>query len=781
MSPGPPGALATAGEGWAAATLERSLRGALLQGTALWQMVMIGAVAVAPEATPVRITLIALHLGIAGLALALRAERLPLWPLSVVLSAMLVLEWAIADTVDGALSFGAAWMCNLANLIPGLLLRGKELRWVSLLSGYMVPAGLAIVHPDWMSTLVVPAIVTGLAIRWVGRVGVRPLREFARRVDDATEALLRRRRAARAASVAARQSAEEARTLHDTVINTLAAVANGGAAIDDVTTVRERCASDLATLVALTEHGVVANGLRVDAAAAACGIRVDRSGLDDDQLAEIASTIPAAVVHALQGVLTESLRNVAKHAGTRTAVVHAAVEDGRLEFVVRDDGAGFDGELVPGRGLAESVFGRAADAGIEVHLRTQPGAGTELRVGYAIADGATAVVDDDSEQPEDYADTVEGLRRRATFVWTAGVGAVGLVIEFVNRFGVLSPTYGMLLVVALVAAITWRTGTRGGILGPIATGFVVVSVPASFLLALAGTDFGRQDLILWQCLGASAPLIVLLVHGRSLTPMQIGAVALLVAAASCALAVRAASPEATAVVLIGTAPPLGILAAWWRFCRTLDDLGRRAAAEQTLAAEALEEAAARRAADASRQRWRDAGLHRCQVLLSGLAGTELDPTDAAVQAACADEERYLRQVMLLDPGLYWSAARFAGALSLARTRQVPLTVRSGGIEVESEATAERFGQLLRATVATAAAQEAVTASLFATQDGRLRFAVVAPASAAAPLAWSAPPRWTANSERIGDVTMIEVVRELPPPTVAAAPSWRARASRAVGA
>ena len=69
---------------------------------------------------------------------------------------------------------------------------------------------------------------------------MRFVQRFARKVDDEFAAAWRERRRIVAAKAASAGAAEHARTLHDTAINTLAAVASG-AATQDVGLVRELC------------------------------------------------------------------------------------------------------------------------------------------------------------------------------------------------------------------------------------------------------------------------------------------------------------------------------------------------------------------------------------------------------------------------------------------------------------------------------------------------------------------------------------------------------------
>lgn len=743
---------------WAGESLESSLRRAILQMSAVWQLVMVGAVAFAAEVGSARPLLIAVHLGVGALALFVLAGRVPLWVLSTTLSIVMLVDWAEAASVDGALCLATAWMCNLANLIPAMLAKGREARLLSALVGFAVPAGLAVVHPDWTAALAFPAMVTGVAIRSAGRRALPPLRSFAERVDQETTAMWQERRGVAVARTASAEAAEQARIMHDTVVNTLAAVASGGAAVDDSRAVRDLCVHDLRTLDTLLEDGDVRARLNLDTLIAQLGLAVDRRGANDAELAQVVDKLPGDVVHGLQGALYEAMRNVVKHAGTGSIELSARIERDRLELRVLDRGVGFDGRLIPGRGLAESVFARAEAVGIDVELFTAPEEGTEIRLSCPITAEPDPVAGEPHE-PEDFIAIVVGIRQRACWLWTAAVVAVGLVIESVNRFGDLSATYGMLAVVAAVGVLAWRDGRDGGYLKPFTTALVVLSVPAAFLLALAGIGFGRSDPILWQCLGASAPLAILLVQCRSRVPLLVALAGLVVTSAVTTTVIATDSAPIAATIPVGTAPALATLGVWWLFCRALEQLGRRAAREQVAAESAKLEHAQRRAAATAHRRWRHASLNRCRTLLQQLADGSRDATDPRTRSACADEERYLRQVMLLDPELFRSGPWFARALAHARDRDVRLVVRSGGTDVESDAVAVVLGRILWTIIGAVPAGAAVTASLFSTR-GTLRFAVVAPnlAVGAAELWSAAPPGWTTSIQAHEGVDIIEIIR-----------------------
>jgi signal transduction histidine kinase len=199
---------------------------------------------------------------------------------------------------------------------------------------------------------------------------------------------------------------EHERLLHDTVLNTLTALARGsGNAAAEVVT---RCRQD----VALTEAAL---GGADDLAAGradepACGdlpseVRAVVADMRDRGLIvhfagdDTAGTaVPARVVMAISGVVREALSNVAEHAGTGEAWVsvrgtppeETAENHCRLRVVVRDRGSGFDPARVDQRrlGLRRSIAERAAECGGQASIRSAPGQGTEVSLSWPAPDRA---------------------------------------------------------------------------------------------------------------------------------------------------------------------------------------------------------------------------------------------------------------------------------------------------------------------------------------------------------------------------------------------------------
>jgi signal transduction histidine kinase len=195
---------------------------------------------------------------------------------------------------------------------------------------------------------------------------------------------------------------EHERLLHDTILNTLTALARAGN--DDMAEVVNRCRQD----VTLIEGALDPDDLAVTA-----GARRPSSGdlisevravvtdmrarglnihVEIDGEPELGLAFPARVITAISNAAREALSNVAAHAGTREAwvTVRLAALEGAAEapcglrVIVRDRGVGFD----PARadrtrlGLRRSIAERTADCGGQASIWSEPGQGTVVSLSW---------------------------------------------------------------------------------------------------------------------------------------------------------------------------------------------------------------------------------------------------------------------------------------------------------------------------------------------------------------------------------------------------------------
>jgi signal transduction histidine kinase len=95
--------------------------------------------------------------------------------------------------------------------------------------------------------------------------------------------------------------------------------------------------------------------------------------------------------HSLLAIVKEALNNTLKHAGAKTAVISAQLEDGRLRLVIQDDGRGFSpAASAHGNGLA-NLRARAAAIGAKMEIESAPGCGVIIRVELPLAESPVGI------------------------------------------------------------------------------------------------------------------------------------------------------------------------------------------------------------------------------------------------------------------------------------------------------------------------------------------------------------------------------------------------------
>lgn len=183
---------------------------------------------------------------------------------------------------------------------------------------------------------------------------------------------------------------EHERLVHDTVLNTLTALARPGADDAAAATVMNRCKQDVELLEAALQGSAGPAGLDVGADGPGdllAGVRAVAEGMRARGLtvhleagAAAGAAVPATVVAALAGATREALANVAEHAGTGEAWVTVRRFPHRALVTVRDAGAGFDpARAGQGRlGLRRSIAERVGECGGQASVRSAPGRGTEV-------------------------------------------------------------------------------------------------------------------------------------------------------------------------------------------------------------------------------------------------------------------------------------------------------------------------------------------------------------------------------------------------------------------
>lgn len=746
--------------------MRRSLRWGLLTVLVLWHLLMVVVLlATGPHAY---VTVLVLgHL--AAIALGAWTVRDPRVPPALVVAlsyALLVSNWWAAPTVEAPVTFATNWFGNLVVATAAFLLPG---RWgiAPAFLGPMVGLSVAWQHPEWSSDIPLAAGFTPVMMTLIIVRARSYLDHFAGQADEAEAEADRQRSAARSARIAQEEAAELARTLHDTVINTLGVLAQGGRFLDDRERVRTRCAADADVVQALLdedERSLADLDDPLDWAALA-----DRAGLSLGPGARTAEaeaalmTVAPSVRTALARAMREVLQNVAEHAGVPEVGIGAVTSrrDGSpaVTVTVTDRGVGFDPDEVVGTGLRESVLARCRAAGVGVRIASRPGAGTTVTFEVPVG---TPPVDGEAETAP--SDLVGVAQRRSGWLWAGGVIVVGVVIELVNLFGQWSLTWAMLGVAALLVAVA-ALACRGGrpLTGP-AAWVVVAGSPTVFLLALAGIEFTYGNTHHWQTLGVTVPLALLLFFAPS-RPLFAVALAAVVTAGLVSWVVLAAegAPYAGSVP-IGLAASCAVLLALAVFRDTIARTAAAALASRRDAAAAAAEVEARRAAGLARLRWRAAGLHGSWQILHSVGTGAVDVTEDRVRASCADEERHLRQLLMLSPELVHLGPVVSAAVRRARERSVRLVLRTSEVDAPDTATARLLGAVIASAIDASAPDGDLVVSVFG-QGDRARLFLVGDASIAGLPDPGWPPGFGATEVRHGDQVMVEVSWPLPPQAI----------------
>jgi signal transduction histidine kinase len=263
----------------------------------------------------------------------------------------------------------------------------------------------------WVGAMLEPVTstrtLTGSAILLViiGLLHLYGRRELYRHAAAADAGLDRADQAAQEQYAILRRNVERReydRLLHDTVLNTLTALARAGR--DDVTEAVNRCRQDVALI-----EGALGNPDDLAAAArrppgdllsAVQAVVADMRAQGLNVHLEIDAgpepAVPARVIMAISNAAREALSNVAAHAGTGEAWVSVCLSapdrdaalPGHLQVVVRDRGVGFDPTRVDRArlGLRRSIAERTADCGGQASIWSEPGQGTVVSLSWPAPD-----------------------------------------------------------------------------------------------------------------------------------------------------------------------------------------------------------------------------------------------------------------------------------------------------------------------------------------------------------------------------------------------------------
>lgn len=585
----------------------------------------------------------------------------------------------------------------------GITVAAAVLAWLSLL---LISDGL---EGDWRSVIVWPMATLSLGL--TGSMMAAIVRAGARRLDGIAESAQRAVTADDVVRSERQQYRNRARLLHDTVINTLAALGRGVPPGRDEA-VRLRCRQDLGLIDRLVPGEQLRDPVTTARArAAGLGLTLTVVGAP-----EALTSVDDAVGIAAGEAIGEALLNIEKHAGVTGAMLSVA-PDGptRVSVTVSDKGRGWDGEASVGGGIAQSIQARCEAVGIDVDVVTAPGDGTTVRLLLPVT------------QPE--------ASRRVFFdeslIMTAlvcGILLVDLGVRSLLTFGVVPDAWRSLVAFGLLAlTMAWPWATRGIWLRPTPVAALALSL-VSFPVVLLLPDAAGP--ISWVWWGSAAGIVVFL----ALVSMTASAWWVLIAYLAQIAGRWVAAQEGLSQlfpdsVVLGLGALTAILIRR-RVLNLMSDADRLARDRDRLRDTLVRDAAEHQE---SLRRLRSA-TDAARVPLELVASGAVPADDPAIRDQSARLAQHLRNVSRVDPGLGDLGLRILDLLDVALAHNTTVSLNLDPRVRLPRGLVQRLA--LEQVVADLAAQCAPDAELSLTvlgAPGGGLMAVVAPSAPVAPM------------------------------------------------
>ncbi|MDR2293780.1 MAG: hypothetical protein LBE05_01035 [Microbacterium sp.] len=730
------------------ATMQRSVLG----GVAVWHgFVILAALASGADHAalgPALVRVVAVHVALLVGCLVCALLRAPALPCLIGTFAGAAIDLTAVADWRSSLAFAAIWTAGIMCATPTLILRPRP---ALLVGGGALVAQLVLqitLRPGWPLHTRLTVVVLGTILFVGARAMKRTIDDAAHHADEQAELARRSARAERIARDTGREMAEDARVLHDTIINTLSLISRGLRSGLDVAAVCRRAAHDAAVVRRLAQEAVspgagewssVRDGGRsvdeqgglarlVTTVADGAALPVVYEGPSEQDLERFESLLPVEASRAIVRAVFELITNAAKHSGAASVLLRLELGTAGVVITVSDDGVGFGGEPVPGHGLAESVFRRCAEANVSVSLDSGPGRGTTVTLTSAVGS-----VQHDSPVPRDNGTELDArvIAAAGCWIWASIILAADLLLSVFRSPAIAITSVAVSMSLATLAVFAWYFSHRRRVAPLWMTTLMVASVPVGYLVPFAVIADAGEPLLFFPALVGTVPLVLLMTY-----PTR---VPLIVALASLGAAVVAASVHLAIetgssflIALVAAAPQLGLFAGWAVFVPVLARAVGAYREQLWVAYEADVAAAAQNALTIARERWIRVGTRTSVALLEEIAMGAADPRDPEVQRRCADEERYLRQLLLIDADVLNLSPWLALALVKARSRSVPLEVRGGTVDSSDPATARIAGEALLTVLEFCDASDRVIVSLFSEADQPV-FLILGPAGLASVL------------------------------------------------
>jgi signal transduction histidine kinase len=525
---------------------------------------------------------------------------------------------------------------------------------------------------------------------------------------------------------------EHERLLHDTVLNTLTALARASGG--DAAGLVGRCRRDVALMeYAFSDPGDPARvagrpfgGLLIGIEAAAIEMRsrgldvhVDVAGGPGlggaPGVVGTPPAVPAPVGIAMAYAVREALVNVASHAGTGEAwvevrpagsgdgpvpggaVVPHPAAPGGLRVTVRDAGAGFDPAAVDQTrlGLRRSILERLADVGGQASVRSSPGEGTVVCLYWAPlglarpAAGAAGLPL--AEASHDGATADARFAGNSGNTWEPEIPRVAAMVAVVWQLTLLFPVLVYLhyyrqpavpagVWLGMLAAAAWLVPRArvSGLSGPEATAAIAIALGAVILVGWDRRAQGATGSVDWSVFG-TAWLLALVVLSRPVWVWVCGAAAVFAAHAVFVIRVLGVTPLGLQRLAAAAFILVVFLVVFAALRPTMQTHGQLAARRAALASRSAAERAALAAVREDRQRRLSLLEMTALPLLRGIADGTLNLADAQVRQRCARHAAEIRRALADHPRNGAELlAELEPALRCAAARGLPVEVQVVG-------------------------------------------------------------------------------------------------------
>ncbi len=562
---------------------------------------------------------------------------------------------------DGQLSQGWAAGASLINLgvgVAGMLLPPLLARWII---GTAVVAEVLVVLSTWqnLGSSLRDALLYPLYATAIG-AGASGARQALLRAAGRHEGALAELRGARIKSAAVarirRGLSRQERLIHESVLNTLAAIARGGLPTGSPA-IRNEAAASAEVLRAITEDPASeldppAGDWAVDLFPVLEQLRargVDaRLEVSDGLRIDARALVGPESYGAFLVAVREALSNVERHAKAGSALVRVEEAHWRgrsrsLQVTVQDDGVGFDpaaGE--PRFGVTESIARTMREVGGAGEVMSAPGQGTTVRLsaprgGPDRQDRRPRLARGEDRRFTEVSDAIpmsNAAFARPVLAWFGAFVLASVVSTLGEESHPLLTIAALLLVIGLGAGL-WILSARPSL--PVwFIALAAITAPCAYRLQVLAA--GGASVSHWEDWTSEALAAIWLVF-TAVGPWW----SVLVALGSWLLTqgdpLNELLQPGTAIILAGAV-----------FARSVRRNNRAFAQAELQRTEELAAVIAE-AQGLERMRARHELLDQssARTLLLGVAQGRLDPGDEQVRQECGQQERFIRSVMRLDP------------------------------------------------------------------------------------------------------------------------------------